>query len=963
MLCCTVAVLAQNPCTDACDKPVGCFKKRVNTHTLFVRDTAQICGDLTVKGQIHNLELDLLKNNAVPPTDEVYNEFLQFPYAQVILENIQDFFVPRELVVPGTEIYNDAPIYGYNEDQTLDLTGGPEKSYNPDFTGVSYKYHGQNPAELVLTTPDNMQTWYEHATSYYTQRGFPMPGIDVYPQYEGQFIFSNNLLGNDTFFPEGSGYFVAAKFVYDDESSLPTAVDFVATAAPALVSLDLYQPDSNLRQNGRYYPLRIPITTDINEFSEQYNKQPIAYFDNLHRTLTIHVSECDTTSHELSNFTLAIPCCTCNVDIDYTDNLVAFDGTFNLMRRNAQNQLVSSSFDQLEYLIQASNVVTVKTAFTDHGQTTIYEQDYNFSEPGSSFTGLAIPLMNGGSTSHDIYTFAADREAFSLEGDPLILPSLFEDGNILYQAGDNPVTPLVEHLGTPNYNGFWDTDEWFAVFSGLPRNVMAGETTPEENPEVPLPEPVESSRIFDIVVGHEMMHNTQFLDGSVFYFVPGEGQAVGVEQDVRLNNSVFSSDRLSAWPQYLNFIIRGEWPLTIPEINAPAATYGSSIFWKYMASQFDYNYQAMRRLNDILAHETLCPLLEANGIPFASAVLMSGTLGYNPTGSLLALDQALHEIHNKSVKDVFSDYAISLAMLRNNTSINEKYRHYYPYWLSSSTYPGYQELAAVSTGNAAWWQNYQQNISPSRLQLTTSPAIAGTPFTAFYTANGPRLSAPLAAQGEITDPSDACSTVMNDLTGEIGIVLRNGQCGSATIVRNTEAAGNPIAATLIIAYDADPSNFGGNPEQTQVAAVISAEDGDTLLAALEVNPTLTLILEPASFVPLLDQDVIDRQVEDMTMLIYQIPQGVNAVTVDVQEGEWRLSVLQFNSDGTPQGQFLIDGPYENNGGQTVFDISQFTGDGYIRLVAAHVSMHNYGGLSNWCQDAPILTGKISILRS
>ncbi len=250
ILCGMAAALAQtNPCTDACDKPVGCFKKRVNTHTLLVRDNAQICGDLSVKGQINNLELDLLKNNGVPPTDEVYNSWQQHLYAQNILEVINDFLVPRDTVIPGTEPYAGAPVYGYNEDQSLDLTGGPEMSYNPDFSGVDFRYHGQNQEALPLVNFDNIKSWYEHAISYYLQRGFPMPGPDVYPQYEGQFIFSDNLNSNGGV---GGGSYVAVKFVFDD-SGLPIAVDLAASASFTVVALQLYEANILDKKNGFFY--------------------------------------------------------------------------------------------------------------------------------------------------------------------------------------------------------------------------------------------------------------------------------------------------------------------------------------------------------------------------------------------------------------------------------------------------------------------------------------------------------------------------------------------------------------------------------------------------------------------------------------------------------------------------------------------------------------------------------------
>jgi hypothetical protein len=125
------------------------------------------------------------------------------------------------------------------------------------------------------------------------------------------------------------------------------------------------------------------------------------------------------------------------------------------------------------------------------------------------------------------------------------------------------------------------------------------------------------------------------------------------------------------------------------------------------------------------------------------------------------------------------------------------------------------------------------------------------------------------------------------------------------------------------------------------------------------------------FVPILDQDVIDKETQDMTLLIFEVPEDVNTVTVDVDEGEWRLSVVQFTSTGTvdTSGIFLMqpnDGPVHNNGGQTVFDVSQFPRNpdsGSVRLVAANVGIHDYEGLNNFCGAEPIMTGRLSIFPS
>lgn len=840
---------SQNPCNDGfCDKPsTACRKKKTFTDKLFVKDFAKVCGDLTVKGQVNNLELDLLIDAAVPPTDEVYTQFRQLRIAQNILENIQEFFVPRDLVAPDTEIYDNAPIYGYNvETQELIPGGGPALSYNSDFEGVDIRYHGQNPAQLAITTPENMQAWHEHALSYLMQRGFPMPGIDVYPQFEGQFIFNNNTNGDGApLYP-----FFGMKFQYGDESLVPIAVDFLIGSGQATyTALALYEPDLNLRENGLYYPMRIPVTSDFAEFNAKFNKEPIVYYDNLHRRITIHIPECNNTPVEVSRMQLAIECCNCNLELDFTDNIVSFDGTFNLMRRNGLNQLVSSGFDQLEYLIQASSVVGGKTVLIDHGEPFEFTQEYNFSEQGGVFTGIAIPRMNGETTQTDVYTFNLGIEnANSVLGDPLILPML-EDGPNSFQAGDNPVTTIKENLGSSIYNNYYDTEEWSLEAPGLPIYVLNGKTYPEQNGDqniVPLPEfPVDPTKILDFVVGHEYLHNTQTLQGTT-QFLPTEGQAAGIEMDPRLNHGVFSFFRQNRWTQYLATIIRGDWPLTLPEIAAQNSdipgipTYGSSIFWRYLATQFDYNYQVMRRMSDILSNETLNPILIENNIPFViSSYGYGGQIGYNPEGSLLALDQALHELHGRNIQEVFGAFAVSLALLRNNTSIPSPYRHEYPYWLCSPTYPGYQELSPNPV-YAAWWQDYQDNN------------------------------------------------------------------------------------------------------------------------VLPVDPTFPPY-EGQNFVPILTEAIVEYPMKDMTMLIFEVPKGTNFIDIHVT-GEWRLSVVQFNSDGTPEGEYVMNGEFINNGGQTFFDVRHFTGEGSIRLVCAHVTMPTYQGLASFCGEGDY-TGTISIYPS
>lgn len=835
-----VSAYAMVPCNGPCDTPPNphCRKKvnacKVDTDNLIVRESANVCGDLNVNGSIDNLELQLLLDSAVPPTDEVYNEFKVDSQIQPVLETIQDFTFSLNTIIPGTEIYPNAPIYGYNvETQELVLEGGPELSYTPDFNVVNVRYHGQNPQEIAITTPENAAHWYEHAISYFAQRGLPLPSMDVYPQYEGQFSTDFQLTG------------VAIKFQYEDDSvTMPYALDLIASADFFnYFAIDLYQEDASLKQNGRYYPIRIPITTDINEFKQLYCTQPIVYYDNLHRRITIHVPE---SSYELYRQAFAILCCNCATETDEISNLIAFDGTFSLMRRNANNELVSSSFADAQYLIQASPQVVVASENVYFGASEFFVDHYNFNDDGGVFTGLVIPLMNGGSAAFDFFTYNNNIGAFTSPNTPLVLPAL-EMGSQVYAQGDNPATTLREHFASTTNCTIFDTLDWKKDILGLPVNVMSGQTTPEENSFIAEPTEVDSSIILNTVAGHELFHTTQILQGD-FNSIPLEAQALSLEMDVKLNSSVYSGNQPRRWTQYTSAVVRGDWPLTLPEVaanNQGFSTYGSSIFWKYLASQFDYNYQVMRRMNDILTHEALNPLLESNGITLGLVAFAYGfPIGTNPAGSLIALDQALQELHGLNVQEVFSNYSVSLALLRNNSSIPLEYQHGYPYWLASDTYPSYEELSQLRPLWATWWQEFQSNT-----------------------------------------------------------VLQPGY------------------------------TF---PQYT----------GQT-------------------FVPVLDQDIVDYPMQDMTMLIFEVPSDVSSVTVDVT-GEWRVSAVQFNSDGTPVGEFIMY-PADNVpavvvNGQTVVDLSSFTGTGPVRLVCAHVSMPTYQGLASFCGEGEY-TGTISITRN
>ena len=87
-------------------------------------------GNLIVKGCIVNPTLDFLRDSTgpIPPSDEIYNQWQLFFSTEYVLQNVQEDSIPTNSIVPGTQPSPGSLIYGYDDDQTLDVEGGVAKS-------------------------------------------------------------------------------------------------------------------------------------------------------------------------------------------------------------------------------------------------------------------------------------------------------------------------------------------------------------------------------------------------------------------------------------------------------------------------------------------------------------------------------------------------------------------------------------------------------------------------------------------------------------------------------------------------------------------------------------------------------------------------------------------------------------------------------------------------------------------
>lgn len=166
---------------------------------------------------------------------------------------------------------------------------------------------------------------------------------------------------------------------------------------------------------------------------------------------------------------------------------------------------------------------------------------------------------------------------------------------------------------------------------------------------------------------------------------------------------------------------------------------------------------------------------------------------------------------------------------------------------------------------------------------------------------------------------------------------------------NTEYLGYPVLLQRLI--NRGLAQFADWWEQFDTNGVIPASYGTAFTGETFVR---TL---PSPF---------NANVRDLRTLSFNVPHSTNTVTVTITAGEWRITLLQFTSDGTQIGSFIQDGPHTIVGaGVHVFNIvghvPAFTPSGNIRLVCANVSFSGTGlVLSDYFQSAP-LTGTINIV--
>lgn len=702
-------------------------------------DDLDVFGDLTVTGCIDNPCLDIvLTSSDLPSSDEIYDSWQKWPRSRVwVLRNEQDASVAKDFVFPGTEPGLGTLVYGYNDDQTLDTSGGPAKSYNATFTKYDWKYHDTE-LNTVVTFPP-MKAAMDRIISWNLQRGMPLPAPDVAPKMEGMYIALSGAGQTQTLV--NGDPFVAMRLIYGVSSTtVPEFVDIVAywqqnDGHPFV--LDTFIASEAERLNGHCYPLRVPVVTDCCEFAKMIAiEEPISYFDTAKRQFTVNVKN---VSHTTVNLELSPV-----LPDTYGSILRGFEGTFKLAKRSFTNEIVSATAPTSHYIVQVSPQTLITTTELTNGVPLPVSQAVQRENDSGSFQGVLLALMNGESRAVDVYSYPNFTNALVFTLDPF---TQYPDQG--FGQGDNPNSKLIEKISLPSMTVFYDNPLLLQISVLLSDDVRAGLTYPEQVGNSLLTPPPTFGDAFDVTLtamAHEYVHSNQEATNARYgehNFVNAESIASGIELDQTLAPPVFPYRGWLSTDAIADFLRGGYQLMEQPDFFLER--YGLNIFWRYLATSVDPNNQVARRINDILASETLGPFTVANNLPLAI-----WTPDINPAGVSLAAKQALQELYTVDIADVLQNFAISMAFIRNNTSIPVQYRHAFPWWLWNRDYNGYnvwsQASGALWLGlagcspalemGAYWWEVFDKlDPIPPTWGNCLPLQYAGQPFTPVLPAN------------------------------------------------------------------------------------------------------------------------------------------------------------------------------------------------------------------------------------
>jgi hypothetical protein len=867
-----------------------------------------------------------------PSSNDFFNMHFQSnrdaPYAVTSQNWINARIV--DLVFPISPKLNDSmyPVFGYDDSSQLVLAGG--KRYNDHLTEVNFRLHLVKEEDQRQINENNLSVSMGASAKFFTERGFQIASADF--NSSDNFTFTNSF--NQITPTESKSSEIYIKAIFNSNNEL-AFIDFCCFSGVGGLGgytdyrADLDQPNFGDNRDDRFsYPIRIPVSKTCIEFENVLGTRPAVYYRSDNGQLSIDVPEgTDHIFHYNPSFDVFAPGI---FAVEVKGIMNAFSGVFGTFRRTqvgGNSTIVKTgSFFNTDYLAQVSDVIRVKSELQDEGlfspsggvkdiEFTVRSQDPNRSPPNSATTyaGMIVPKQGAGSRAFDIIVlnpsilngFSQGINAYTYKGETI-------DG-VYFNPGDNVNTHVVEVAGAPNNFTVFDDDDWSRAFIQMPAGTLSNPATPENINMVGPPLPADQNNLLIGLNTHEYVHAIHQSQGIVFA-LSTEGIATGIEMLSELNNELFSSFRPRSFASYMTGLSRGYWSFgEIGNAFTDTSTYGSSMMYHHMIKKYDKNLQALRRSGDLISS-----IYQASAVDLGVTNYFEFFVNNYGGAERMSMQTAYNEILSRDFIDDYCDTMIAMCVLRNNSSIPEKYQAEYPYWLSSSAYPYNNETA------------YRYNLNVTDASFV-QPSVGGV-----VTVN---------ITGEVV------------IDGKTYIKAGNQRYGIYDLTFVERIDDNTAIVELELLSVLDGQSPGSVvPAVSQLIFRDFTEwwdvqqNNDTYWNSDIQHYFGPPLPEFHTIIPSLAVETVDRDVEDLATLMYDIDPAVTSITITADASSFKVAMIQFTPDGgagdfqqLPSVGNLTD---LQEGDFVTYSTASLTGAGRKRLVITH------SNITDWENELP-----------
>jgi hypothetical protein len=593
---------------------------------------------------------------------------------------------------------------------------------------------------VAAYTQDEMNSTFSTGIGYYTDRGFPLSTPDYNVNYKNMFITNITDTGSTSI--NGTLCTLSVEFGYDVSTSIPsnvylTAVNYNGIGSfqtPTNVFYSSFNPAYKdlavTNSNVFLQPATVPVTTDPSAFASVFGTSngKMALYDPTKKEIHIYFDGSSNTygsgqtSNAFNNGTNVSP-------ITWTEvcEFSHFEGSFAIKKKRAMVTDSNRPFAPANaseadaFLIQTSNNLSVTSnvykngvqIFNSGSQTTSYgyysatvTRNIIGSPWNDGYSGIIIPKVGFGTDRLDIFSFkqAIPNAAYSAD-----LPYQLLDKNPNSQLGE--YNPIPSFIGSYNSNliaGYHTFTTYSNLFTSTPETLLAEMTAGDLSA-------ASSDVVLDIILNHELSHTMQWTTGTIgaWSLCDAESRAVSSELSYIKNvyPTVINTFRNSQWSNYINLLSRGAWPVesrfgafegnlhllgstqnrTHSAVNAQ---YGS-MFYNYIIDHYDTNQQNERYFYDLLQQKLKEGFIDAGLPSWKQMYSCSIKVSHN------ALDKSVKTItaaqgSEKSLANVYTDFVVANALLRNNSTIPDKYKTLFPYWVFNRDAPWITKLGEVS---------------------------------------------------------------------------------------------------------------------------------------------------------------------------------------------------------------------------------------------------------------------------